>query len=260
MDVSNLPVKIASFTLVGIGVVLLALSIYLGPTFNLALPLVFLVLGGGFFILVFSLRQKLAWSSFLYIPATLLTAFGIVFLLNVLTRDWNSWAYSWLFLVAAVGVGMLLTNHEHEWSPAFEPIGWSLTLGGITLFAIFGAIAGGMVIQLMAPILLVAAGLALRYLHVAVLVTSSKSEPPAQAQSRGTAIPGTGGLVEPLSSRELDVLRLIDAGLSNQQIADKLSVAPSTVKTHINNIYGKLGVQTRVQAVTKARELSLLDA
>ena len=58
-----------------------------------------------------------------------------------------------------------------------------------------------------------------------------------------------GGTVEP---RELEVLRLIDAGLSNQQIADKLSVAPSTVKTHINNIYGKLGVQTRVQAVTRA--------
>jgi LuxR family maltose regulon positive regulatory protein len=66
-------------------------------------------------------------------------------------------------------------------------------------------------------------------------------------------------LVEPLSVRELEVLRLIDAGLSNQQIADKLSVAPSTVKTHINNIYGKLGVQTRVQAVTRARELNLLD-
>ena len=91
------------FHLVGVGVGLLALNLVLGPTFNVALPLVFLVLGGGFFILVFRLRQKMAWASFLYIPATLLTAFGIVFLLNVLTRDWNSWAYSWLFLVAAVG-------------------------------------------------------------------------------------------------------------------------------------------------------------
>ena len=53
---------------------------------------------------------------------------------------------------------MLLTNREHEWSPAFNPIGWSLTLGGITLFAIFGVIAGGLFIQVMAPILLVAAG------------------------------------------------------------------------------------------------------
>jgi DNA-binding CsgD family transcriptional regulator len=259
MDGNNVSVKIASFTLMGVGVGLLALSLILGPTFNVALPLVFMVLGGGFFILVFSLRQKMVWSSFLYIPATLLTAFGIVFLLNVLTRDWNSWAYSWLFLVAAVGLGMLLTNHEHYWSPAFDPIGWSLTLGGITLFAIFGAIAGGMVIQIMAPILLVAAGLSLRYLHVAVVVMPSKPETPEPTKSGGANAPRSDLLVEPLSVREVEVLRLIDAGLSNQQIADKLSVAPSTVKTHINNIYGKLGVQTRVQAVTRARELNLLD-
>ena len=54
------------------------------------------------------------------------------------------------------------------------------------------------------------------------------------------------------------MLRLIDQGLSNPEIAEKLTLAPSTVKTHINNIYGKLGVQTRVQALKHARELKLL--
>jgi len=65
-------------------------------------------------------------------------------------------------------------------------------------------------------------------------------------------------LVEPLSERELEVLRMIAEGLSNQEIADRLVVAPSTVKTHINNLYGKLGVNSRVQAATRARELNLL--
>ena len=51
---------------------------------------------------------------------------------------------------------------------------------------------------------------------------------------------------------------MIAAGLSNQEIADRLVVAYSTVKTHINNIYNKLGVNSRVQAVTRARELNLL--
>jgi LuxR family maltose regulon positive regulatory protein len=111
----------------------------------------------------------------------------------------------------------------------------------------------------MAPILLVAAGISMRWLHVGAVVMSSNPEAPAPAKGGGTTAPGAGALVEPLSTRELEVLRLIDAGLSNQQIADKLSVAPSTVKTHINNIYGKLGVQTRVQAVTRARELNLLN-
>jgi LuxR family maltose regulon positive regulatory protein len=52
---------------------------------------------------------------------------------------------------------------------------------------------------------------------------------------------------------------LIDAGLTNQQIADRLSIAPSTVKTHINNIYGKLWVETRVQELNPARGLNLMN-
>jgi LuxR family maltose regulon positive regulatory protein len=65
-------------------------------------------------------------------------------------------------------------------------------------------------------------------------------------------------LVEPLSERELEVLGLIAAGLSNQEIAQKLVVALSTVKKHINNIYTKLGVKSRTQALVQARELKLL--
>jgi len=65
-------------------------------------------------------------------------------------------------------------------------------------------------------------------------------------------------LVEPLSERELEVLRLIAAGLSNQDIAYRLIIAPGTVKRHINNIYGKLQVGSRTQAVAVARELRLL--
>ena len=63
---------------------------------------------------------------------------------------------------------------------------------------------------------------------------------------------------EPLSERELAVLRLIAEGLSNQEIADRMVVAVSTVKTHINNIYGKLDVASRTQALARARELKLL--
>jgi LuxR family maltose regulon positive regulatory protein len=65
-------------------------------------------------------------------------------------------------------------------------------------------------------------------------------------------------LVEPLSERELEVLRLIADGHSNQAIADRLVVAVSTIKKHVNNIYGKLGVQSRTQALLRARELTLL--
>jgi LuxR family transcriptional regulator, maltose regulon positive regulatory protein len=65
-------------------------------------------------------------------------------------------------------------------------------------------------------------------------------------------------LREPLSERELEVLALLAAGKSNRQIASELFVALSTVKTHIKNIYGKLDVRSRMQAVSRAREIGLL--
>jgi LuxR family maltose regulon positive regulatory protein len=65
-------------------------------------------------------------------------------------------------------------------------------------------------------------------------------------------------LVEPLSERELDVLRRVAAGYSNKEIAQDLVVAVSTVKRHLSNIYGKLEVGNRTQAVGRARELGLL--
>jgi LuxR family maltose regulon positive regulatory protein len=63
---------------------------------------------------------------------------------------------------------------------------------------------------------------------------------------------------EPLSDRERSVLRLIAAGLSNNDIADALVVAPSTIQWHVKNIYSKLAVHSRTQAALAARELGLV--
>lgn len=68
----------------------------------------------------------------------------------------------------------------------------------------------------------------------------------------------TQTLVEPLSNRELEVLQLIAQGLSNRQISERLYLALSSVKGHNRNIFGKLEVQRRTEAVARARELGLL--
>jgi LuxR family maltose regulon positive regulatory protein len=74
----------------------------------------------------------------------------------------------------------------------------------------------------------------------------------------GEAAPPPQPLIEPLSERELEVLRRVAAGYSNQEIAQELVLAISTVKKHIGHIYGKLGVGSRTQAVAQAREIGLL--
>jgi LuxR family maltose regulon positive regulatory protein len=66
-------------------------------------------------------------------------------------------------------------------------------------------------------------------------------------------------LPEPLSAREREVLHLLAAGLSNREIGARLSISPETVKKHTASIYGKLGVRGRVEAVTRARSLALID-
>ena len=62
-----------------------------------------------------------------------------------------------------------------------------------------------------------------------------------------------------ISDREYEVLELLGRGLSNREIADGLFVSPNTVKTHLSNLYGKLEVSRRAQAVNKAKELSLIE-
>ncbi len=64
---------------------------------------------------------------------------------------------------------------------------------------------------------------------------------------------------EMLTNRESEVLTLIAMGLSNEEIAARLFVSLSTIKTHTSNIFGKLNVKRRTQAVTKAREMGLIS-
>jgi len=65
-------------------------------------------------------------------------------------------------------------------------------------------------------------------------------------------------LADPLSERELGVLKLLAAGCSNKEIGAKLNITEGTVKNHMTNVLGKLGVQDRTQAALRAREMGLI--
>lgn len=83
-------------------------------------------------------------------------------------------------------------------------------------------------------------------------------KPPQGPANRQPTAPNQP-LIEPLSERELEILRLVNAGLSNSAIADRLIVTVGTVKKHLNNVFGKLGVGSRTQALVRARESGLLN-
>jgi LuxR family maltose regulon positive regulatory protein len=104
--------------------------------------------------------------------------------------------------------------------------------------------------------------------YIGKLLGAFDARKEATKQQRGSTItssmqattqhPQTSPLIEPLTDRELEVLQLLVRGLSNQSIADELVVAVGTVKRHLNSIFTKLEVQSRLEASARARELGLV--
>ena len=89
---------------------------------------------------------------------------------------------------------------------------------------------------------------------------SSSSSSSENAPSPGSALPLElrAGLVDPLSDRELDVLRLLGSDLDGPAIARQLVVSLNTVRSHTKHIYTKLGVNNRRAAISRAHQLGLL--
>ena len=92
--------------------------------------------------------------------------------------------------------------------------------------------------------------------YLARLQRAFGAQPPAPGPGRDTA--AVPGIVDPLTGRELEVLRMLAAGRSNQSIAGELVVSLDTVKKHVSHVLGKLGAANRTEAVARARELSLI--
>ncbi len=83
-------------------------------------------------------------------------------------------------------------------------------------------------------------------------------QPEIASRTLRASLHPVGGLAEPLSDREREILVMLSHGVPNKNIADKLGIAEGTVKNHVSNILGKLQVQNRTQAGNLARERGLI--
>jgi LuxR family maltose regulon positive regulatory protein len=108
----------------------------------------------------------------------------------------------------------------------------------------------------MAELLSAAAAQGIRPDYVGRLLAAFKGE--MKDEQPTASVPGSSFLIEPLSQRELEILKLIALGLSNREIGERLFLALDTVKGHNRKIFDKLQVQSRTEAIARARELALL--
>jgi LuxR family maltose regulon positive regulatory protein len=155
-----------------------------------------------------------------------------------------------LLLVMAVQSVVLFAQGEKD--QAVQVLAEALTVaepeGFIRLFVDEG--------PLMAQLLLEAASREIRPDYIARLLAAFEAD---KRDNKGKpALPPAGSLIEPLSQRELKILQLIAQGLSNREIGERLFLALDTIKGHNRKIFDKLEVQSRTEAIARARELSLL--
>jgi len=159
-----------------------------------------------------------------------------------------------LLLVKAVEAVALYANAEKDRAVKVLEEGLAMAEPGGDLRVFLDEGAG------MHQLLLEASGRGVMPNFVARLLAAYEAEPSGKYR-RETARRGispTGGLPDPLSQRELEILKLIDRGLSNREIGERLYLALDTIKGHNRRIFDKLQAENRTEAVARARALGLL--
>jgi LuxR family maltose regulon positive regulatory protein len=94
--------------------------------------------------------------------------------------------------------------------------------------------------------------------YIGQILAAFAGQPQTNGNQRSSNAVTNHDLIEPLTRREREVLEFLGRWLSDKEIAQEMVISPRTVKKHASNIYGKLGVRNRMQAVEKAKDLGLL--
>ena len=135
---------------------------------------------------------------------------------------------------------------------------WMMVVAGLSFAMVEHDRGQWWVIPIFGVFVLAIAVVTVRWVHAAAS-RADTTRPAPFAVSGPAPVEARRRPADPLSSRELEVLRHLAAGRTNAEIAKVLFIAPGTVKAHLNHIFSKLDAATRLQAVAHAREAGLLD-
>jgi LuxR family maltose regulon positive regulatory protein len=156
-------------------------------------------------------------------------------------------------LIEILVLQALASSLNGDTNRALEALERAVSLGAPERYVRVFADEGTQLVPLLRR--LVARGTAPRYVGQLLHACSGSA---SSEEGSSTATKAAQALVEPLSEREMDVLRLLNTHLTSTHMADELFIAVSTVRSHIKNIYGKLDVHSREEAVHFAQELGLI--
>ena len=157
MNTPNRGSVFGAIILIGLGVLFLLFNVA-GISMDKTWPMIFFALGAVCFL------PPLLWPSMraafagFCIPGTILLSLGAIFLYNTLTGDWASWAYAWILINSAVGLGLVLAAWIGGWGHEMVTIGWWFFVMSVVVFSIFATLFGGPVLKASGPVLLILCG------------------------------------------------------------------------------------------------------
>jgi hypothetical protein len=148
----------AAVLLILLGILFFIPNLTPGFSWNGLWPAIFLVLAAGFFLPVFIWPRFRKGLAGMFIPGSVLLMLGTIFFYDVITRDWSSWAYSWILLITGSGMGLALASWYGRWSKAVMTTGIWIMIISMVLFSFFAALFGNITLRVTAPVLIILVG------------------------------------------------------------------------------------------------------
>jgi hypothetical protein len=160
MDSSKKASILVAATLILLGGLFLVFNFIPGLTFGILWPIIFIVLAVGFFIPAMVWQEMRSGLAGMFIPGWILLILGCIFFYNTISRDWVSWAYGWILLSSATGIGLYSAAWYGGWDRVTRSVGLWMGVISTGVFAVFAALLGGtLFLKVLGAALLILGGL-----------------------------------------------------------------------------------------------------